>query len=86
MPTISTFYGIIISMFYADHAPPHFHAQYAEFAGIIEIQRLAMIKGDLPKRALELTLDWAKLHQQELLNDWNLCQAKKTPQKIEPLK
>jgi hypothetical protein len=30
MPTISSFYGILIQMFWRDHAPPHFHALYAE--------------------------------------------------------
>jgi hypothetical protein len=34
MPTISTFYGIIIQMFFDDHVPPHFHAKYAEFKAI----------------------------------------------------
>ena len=86
MPTISTFYGIIISMFYDDHSPPHFHAKYAEFKGIIDIQQLIMIKGDLPRRALELILDWAELHQAELLNDWQLCQERQEPNKIDPLK
>lgn len=31
MPEISRFYGIVIKMYFADHAPPHFHAEYAEF-------------------------------------------------------
>lgn len=86
MPVISMFYGIIINMFYNDHAPPHFHAKYAEFKGIIDIQRLEMVKGNLPRRALELILDWAELHQAELLDDWNLCLEKQVPHKIEPLK
>ena len=73
-------------MFYDDHAPPHFHAKYAEFQGIIDIQQLQMIEGDLPRRALELILDWAELHQSELLADWDLCQEKQAPNKIEPLK
>ncbi|EGQ63542.1 hypothetical protein GGI1_20074, partial [Acidithiobacillus sp. GGI-221] len=28
MPIISMFYGILIQMFWQDHAPPHFHALY----------------------------------------------------------
>jgi hypothetical protein len=73
-------------MFYDDHAPPHFHVQYAEFKCIIDIQTLEIMMGNLPRRALELTLDWAELHQLELLADWNLCQKKQAPNKIEPLK
>ena len=86
MPTISAFYGIIISMFFDDHAPPHFHAKYAEFKWTIDIKKLEMMKGDLPRRALLLILDWAAIHQLELLDDWQLCQEKQTPKKIEPLK
>ena len=86
MPTISAFYGILIKMFFNDHAPPHFHAEYAEFKATIDIEKLEIIEGNLPRRALELILDWAELHQIELVNDWNLCLAKKQPKKIDPLK
>jgi hypothetical protein len=73
-------------MFFDDHSPPHFHAKYAEFKGIIDIQQFRMLDGNLPRRALGLILDWAELHQSELLNDWNLCQKNLAPNKIEPLK
>ncbi|HAU0031598.1 TPA: DUF4160 domain-containing protein [Legionella pneumophila] len=86
MPTISMFYGILIQMFWNDHAPPHFHACYGEYKGIIDINTLRMLEGDLPRRALNLILDWAELHQQELLLDWDLCTQKQMPNKIEPLK
>jgi hypothetical protein len=86
MPTISAFYGILIQMFWNDHAPPHFHARYGDYSGIIDISSLKMIEGDLPIRALGLIVDWAKLHQAELLTDWDLCTKKLMPNKIEPLK
>jgi len=86
MPTISMFYGILIQMFWNDHAPPHFHARYGEYNGIIDINTLKMLEGDLPRRALSLILDWAELHQKELLLDWELCVKKQMPNKIEPLK
>ena len=85
MPTISAFYGILIQMFWNDHAPPHFHARYGEYNGIIDINSLKIIEGDLPKRALNLIIDWAKLHQLELSTDWDLCTKKQMPNKIEPL-
>lgn len=69
MPTISMFYGIIIQMYWNDHAPPHFHAIYGEYQGIIDIKCLTMLEGDLPRRALNLILDWAELYQKELLTD-----------------
>ena len=76
----------MINMFYDDHAPPHFHATYAECKGIIDINNLKMIKGNLPRRALELILDWAELHQAKLLENWQLCETKQVPHKIAPLK
>ena len=85
MPTISFFYGILIKMFFSDHEPPHFHAEYAEFKAVIDINQLQMIEGKLPRRALNLILDWAELHKSELLEDWKLCQAKQAPKKIDPL-
>lgn len=86
MPTISAFYGILIRMFFNDHAPPHFHVQYAEYKATIDIRLLALSGGELPRRALELVLDWAELHQDELLEDWRLCEEKQQPKPIAPLK
>ena len=57
MPTISTFYGIIIRMFFDDHVPPHFHAEYAEFKAVVDIEALKIIKGELPRRTEQLVLD-----------------------------
>ena len=85
MPTISTFYGIIIRMFFEEHAPPHFHAQYGEHKAAINILTLEIEEGKLPRRALNLVLDWAELHRNELLSDWDKCRAHQQPDKIEPL-
>jgi hypothetical protein len=73
-------------MFFNDHSPPHFHAIYSEHEAIINIEGLCVSSGYLPRRALELVLEWAQLHQQELLEDWNLCKSKKQPNVIPPLK
>lgn len=72
-------------MFWNDHAPPHFHCQYSGHEAIINIQTLELIEGKLPRRALNLVLDWAELHQAELIEDWNLCEAKQQPKPIAPL-
>jgi hypothetical protein len=85
MPIISVFYGLIIRMYFADHAPPHFHVEYGEFKAIISIDNFTVIEGFLPRRALNLTLDWAELHKSELMLDWELCQKNQQPFKIEPL-
>lgn len=86
MPTISMFYGIIIQMYWDEHAPPHFHAVYADFKATVNIRNLSISEGSLPRRATQLVLDWAELHQEELLQDWELCQGKQQPKPIEPLK
>jgi Domain of unknown function (DUF4160) len=79
VPTISSFYGIL-----RDHAPPHFHALYAEYEALIEISTLKVIEGDLPKRALSLVMEWADEHRQELMEDW-ACARMQMPNKIAPL-
>ena len=86
MPTISSFYGILIRMFFNDHAPPHFHVQYAEYKATVDISMLVISSVDLPRRAKELVLDCAELHQEELLEDWHLCMEKQQPKPIAPLK
>jgi len=65
MPTISQFFGIIIQMFWREHAPPHFHAMYGEHEVLIDIRTLEVIKGHLPKRAQALVLEWAAQHRPE---------------------
>jgi len=63
MPTISSFYGILIRMYFADHAPPHFHAAYGESEAIFDIRTLEVIEGQLPRRAMAFVLEWAALHR-----------------------
>jgi hypothetical protein len=59
MPQISYFLGIVIKMFYRDHNPPHFHAEYAEYEALIDIQKLELWSGYLPPRVLGLVIEWA---------------------------
>jgi hypothetical protein len=85
MPEISRFYGIIIRMYFADHNPPHFHAEYQGFKAEYDIQSLSIIAGELPKRAHALVLEWASLHRMELLNNWKLASKPDALKPIEPL-
>ncbi|HZU03027.1 MAG TPA: DUF4160 domain-containing protein [Ktedonobacteraceae bacterium] len=62
--------GIIIYMYYNDHLPPHFHAKSAEHEALIRIDTLAVLRGELPKRESAYVLKWAKLHREELKNNW----------------
>lgn len=86
MPEISRFYGIIIKMFIPDHGKPHFHVKYAEYEAKIDIETLEIMNGDLPKRTLKLVQEWAKLHSDELAENWENLQKFVTLNKIEPLK
>ena len=85
MPVISIFYGIVIQMFWADHAPPHFHALYSEYEALVNIRTLEVIQGSLPRRALALVLEWATQHHAELLEDWSLCEQRQPLNRISPL-
>ena len=86
MPQISSFYGIIILMYWDDHNPPHFHAKYGEFEILICIGDLSIYSGYIPSRALGLVIEWASLHKEELMENWNNTSKNVPPQKIEPLK
>ena len=85
MPEISRFLGIVIAMYYNDHVPPHFHARYGEHELRVVISTGAILSGNFPKRAGKLVLEWLGLHRDELMEDWDLAQQRKTLQKIEPL-
>lgn len=70
MPRLREFFGIVIAMYYADHAPPHFHARYAEHEARVAIDSLRVLRGSLPARALAMVLEWASMHRLELEFDW----------------
>ncbi len=85
MPEICRFLGIIISMYYREHAPPHFHAKYGEYRAAFSINDLKVIEGSLPPRIISLVLEWAFEHRDELLEDWELACKKEELKKIKPL-
>ncbi len=81
MPEISRFLGIIISMYYDDHNPPHFHVQYNEYRASMDIKNLNITVGLLPARVRGLVEEWAELHRDELLMMWEM----KDFHRIQPL-
>lgn len=85
MPRISEFFGIVISMFYNEHQPPHFHVFYNEYSIQIVIDNFAILSGQLPPKALSLVIEWASLHKEELLKEWELAKEHKSLFKITPL-
>ena len=84
MPEISRFLGIVIRMYYRDHAPPHFHAEYGEYEITVEIDS-GVVVGKFPRRALSAVLDWYSLHQRELAENWELARQEQALNRIDPL-
>ncbi|MFQ5686808.1 MAG: DUF4160 domain-containing protein [Candidatus Scalindua sp.] len=85
MPEISRFFGIIIRMFYDEHNPPHFHAEYSGKKAVFDFNG-NIIKGSLSSRtATKLVREWVDLHASELEEDWELARESREVKKIEPL-
>ena len=85
MPEISRFFGIIIAMYYKEHAPPHFHAKYGGQRAAFAISDLEIIEGFLPRRAVSLVLEWAFEHRQDLMENWRRAERRENLLTIPPL-
>jgi len=85
MPVISTFYGIAIMMFYAEHGVPHFHVRYAEHQLVMGIDPIQVLAGEAPTRVVSMVTEWAELHRQELLSNWERCRDGQPPTRVAPL-
>ena len=85
MPEISSFYGIIIYMYFSEHNPPHFHVKYADYAATVTIED-GIVTGTLPRRALNMVYDWLDLHKEELMENWRRLERYESFLKIDPLK
>jgi len=70
MPEICRFLGIVISMYFDEHNPPHFHVRYNDYRAVIGIRDLNLLDGHLPAKVRGLVEEWAELHQNELLEMW----------------
>ena len=85
MPRISEFFGIVITMNFEDHLPPHFHADYGEFKAAVAIETRSIVKGRLPLQLLSNVRNGAALHQPELLVVWEVARARRPLNHISPL-
>jgi len=88
MPTISMFYGILITLFFRDnaqHKMPHIHARYQDFKASLALDDARVLAGDLPPKQLRMVQVWIDIHRDELLADWELAVAGEDPYKIAPL-
>ena len=85
MPEICAFYGIVITIYFDDHLPAHFHASYDGDEVLLNVDTLSVIAGKLPARAMSLVMEWASVHRQELKEAWEKAQNLEQPGNIDPL-
>lgn len=88
MPTISMFYGILVTIFYEDnqrHHLPHIHVRYQDSKASISIHDGNVLTGNFPAKQLKLVQAWVELHRDELLADWDLACNGEEPFRIAPL-
>ena len=85
MPELSRFYGVVIKMYYNDHNPPHFHAEYGSDQMVVDANTLAVIGGRISPRATGLVMEWAAQHQSELLQAWQQARNMEPLDRIDPL-
>jgi hypothetical protein len=73
MPLVSEFFGIKIYMYWNEHMPPHFHAEYGNSSIVVDISNGSVLKGAFPFKQLKLVLARAELHERELLKNWDVA-------------
>lgn len=85
MPSVSRFFGITIYMYFNDHLPPHFHAEYGGSEALYEIETLRVYSGRLPRRVHSLVIEWADSCRHELMVNWVLARQGRPVNDIAPL-
>ena len=89
MPLISSFYGVLIYLYWLDtrqHHLPHIHAMYAGDEAVFGISEGDMIDGYLPRRQTRMVQAWIEIHRDELMADWALAVKGQPVFRIDPLK
>ena len=89
MPTISMFYGIIVSLYFVDnkqHNMPHIHVKYQDDEAVVSIPDGEVLEGQIPRNKIRLAQAWIEIHKDELMADWDLAVHGQQPYKIEPLR
>lgn len=85
MPIISMFFGIVIRMFYNDHEPPPFHAEYQGQRGKVDLEGNMVVGNVQSRTALRLIKEWASLHRGEIEANWDRMKAGRALERIPPL-
>ena len=85
MPVISMFFGIRVTMYYDDHNPPHFHAEYNNQRILVDILKGRVMRGAFPSRQLKFVMAWTEIHRDELMQNWELARMGEPLVSIDPL-
>jgi uncharacterized protein DUF4160 len=85
MPEVSRFAGIVITMYFNDHPPPHFHVRYGDYRATVGLDPVDLQEGALPRRVLGLVSEWGRLHLEALQKNWTQMAAEGTFSPIPPL-
>ena len=88
MPVLSTFYGIVVSMYFMDnrrHKMPHIHAKYQDDEAVFALPDGDVLEGTLPRGKMKLVQARIEIHKDELLANWQLAVNGQHPHKIPPL-
>jgi hypothetical protein len=81
VPVLARFYGLVIKMYFqqSEHNPPHVHVIYGEYIGVVNIQTLELLEGDLPGKAYALAREWMEKHQADLMEIWQTQEFRPLP-------
>lgn len=85
MPTISIFFGIVITINFFDHAPPHIHAEHGGLKALFDIRTGSVIVGRLSRRETRYVVEWIRQHRDDLMQNWDLAVLGKPTFRIEGL-
>lgn len=89
MPTISMFYGVVVSMYFMDnkrHNRPHIHVKYQDDEAVVSIPEGEVLEGSLPPGRMKLVHAWIEIHHDDLMADWRLAVSGNQPFRIDPLR
>ena len=85
MPIISAFFGIVVRMYYKEHEPAHFHAEYQTQQGKFDFSGEMTVGNIQSRTALRLIREWAVEHESELRMNWEQMKAGRPLNGIAPL-
>jgi hypothetical protein len=85
LPVVSTFFGIVVRMFYREHGPPHFHAEYQGQQATFTFDGEILAGTCRSRSALRLIKDWSLANRSALEANWHRARIGAPLLRIAPL-